>query len=97
VTPAQATLAIHGIIPNPTAGATRVDFEVPRDSRALIEVYNVAGARVKTLLDGTVKAGPNSATWDARGSRGELMPPGTYFIRLTVGDQKRYAKVSVTR
>ena len=97
LTPAQAIFAVRGIIPNPTPGATRVDFEVPSAGRALVEIYNVAGERVKTLLDGAVKAGPNSVTWDGRSSKGNLTPPGTYFVRLTVGDQRRSAKISVTR
>ncbi len=97
LTPVQATLAIRGIVPNPTARAARVDFEVPRADRAMLDVYNVAGERVTNLLDGAVKAGPNSVTWDGRNSRGNLVPPGTYFVRLTVGEQKRIAKISVTR
>lgn len=92
LTPAQAMFAIRGIVPNPSAGVARVDFEVPRADRALVEVYNLAGERVKTLLDGAVKAGPNSVVWD-----GKRSPPGTYFVRLTVGNQKRSAKIVLTR
>src|SRR6185436_16748289 len=43
LTPAQATLAIRGIVPNPAVRAARVDFEVPKAGRALVEVYNLAG------------------------------------------------------
>ena len=46
-----------------------------------IEVYDVLGRRVATLLDETVAAGRHEVTW-----RVQALPAGVYLIRLTVGN-----------
>ncbi|HVP39222.1 MAG TPA: FlgD immunoglobulin-like domain containing protein, partial [Candidatus Saccharimonadales bacterium] len=81
VTPA-AVFAIRGIAPNPTNGTTRVFYELARAGRATLEVYDLRGARVRTLLDGTVPAGVGTAVWDGRSETGRPLAAGSYFVRL---------------
>jgi len=85
VTPLTGTaeLAIRSVAPNPARGATRVDFTIPRDGRARLEIFDLEGRQVRTLLDGALAAGPHSATWDGRRADGGALPAGAYFARLT--------------
>jgi hypothetical protein len=51
-------------------------------------VYDVKGARVAVLFDGSVAAGEHIVTWDASGA-----PSGVYFYRLTVGEVSETRKM----
>jgi len=51
-----------------------------------LAVYDVAGARVRTLIDGTRTAGRHGEVWDGRDSNGQLVGSGVYFYRLRTDD-----------
>jgi len=68
--------------PNPTSGSARMTFQIPSNARAEISVFDVAGRRVRMLLDGKTASGPGSVTWDARDDRGSPVPSGVYFVKL---------------
>jgi len=74
--------------PNPFNPTTRIEFLVPegRAQHVTLAVYNVAGARVRTLVDGTRTPGRHDEVWDGRDSNGRLVGSGVYFYRLRTGD-----------
>jgi flagellar hook assembly protein FlgD len=47
-----------------------------------IEVYNVRGERVTTLLDEVVAAGNHSITWDGLDAHGKAVSSGVYFYKM---------------
>ncbi len=63
--------------PNPFTEATRLTFHVPIQGRATIEVYNVLGQHVTTLIDGPHARGTHHATLS-----GHDLPSGVYFSQL---------------
>lgn len=83
-TPA-AQFALHPALPNPSRGAMRIDYEIERSGRATLEIYNLNGQRIRSLVDGAVQAGVGSAAWDGRTQSGQSLPTGAYFARLTSG------------
>ncbi len=72
------TFALNQNYPNPFNPSTQIAFDIPRETRVKLEVYNVLGARVLTLEDRIMSAGYHSATVQA-GS----LPSGLYLYRLT--------------
>ncbi|MCI0479638.1 FG-GAP-like repeat-containing protein, partial [Candidatus Uhrbacteria bacterium] len=74
--------------PNPFNPTTRIEFVVPGGSsqRVTLTVYDVTGARVKTLIDGTRIPGAHVTEWDGRDARGRLVGSGVYFYRLQTED-----------
>jgi len=68
-------------LPNPTSGATRLDFAVPRASRVSLGLYDMQGRRVATLVEGLVAAGRHQAVWNGT-TGGRPAPAGIYFLRL---------------
>jgi hypothetical protein len=74
--------------PNPFNPTTRIEFVVPegRAQRVTLTVYDVTGARVKTLIDGTRAPGAHVTEWDGRDARGRLAGSGVYFYRLQTED-----------
>ena len=79
------TLALARSRPNPAAGSTTIAFTLPRAGHARVTVYDLAGARVRTLLDGQRPAGETTLAWDGRDDRGSIVRAGAYFYRLEFG------------
>ena len=68
--------------PNPFNAGTDIRFALPRDSRVRLEIYNVLGAKVRTLVDEERKIGRYKAHWDGRDAHGTPAPSGIYLYRL---------------
>ncbi len=67
--------------PNPFNPITHIRYALPKDCQVKLEVYNILGQKVATLVDGEQKAGYKTARWDA-GS----FSSGIYFYHLQAGD-----------
>jgi hypothetical protein len=72
--------------PNPFNPVTTIGYSLRQDGVAELTVFNPAGRRVRTLVDGLVTAGDHEATWDGLDDRGTPVASGVYFYRLRVGD-----------
>jgi photosystem II stability/assembly factor-like uncharacterized protein len=68
--------------PNPVVSNTRIGFTLPRDGRARLTVFDVAGRRVRTLADGEWTAGRHEVPWDGTDDGGRRVPAGNYRYRL---------------
>jgi hypothetical protein len=69
--------------PNPFgAGGTAIAFELAKQGRARMTIYDVAGRRVRTIFDGALGPGRHIQWWDGRDDRGAMTAPGVYFYRL---------------
>jgi hypothetical protein len=70
--------------PNPFNPATRIAYVVPDGppQDVSLVIYDVTGARVRTLVDGAVPAGRHEAVWDGRDNRGTQVGSGVYFYRM---------------
>ncbi len=72
--------------PNPFNQETTILFGLPRDSHVKIEIYDVLGRSVKTLVNDFKTEGPHAVTWDATDRQGRVVSSGIYYYRLTGGD-----------
>ncbi|RPH60023.1 MAG: T9SS C-terminal target domain-containing protein [Acidobacteria bacterium] len=69
--------------PNPFNPETNIAFVVPNaGARISIEILDVRGRRVRTLLRGWSDGGPHSVPWDGRDDTGREVGSGVYFCRL---------------
>ncbi len=80
--PAEITLRSH---PNPLSTSTEISYGLPAAGRVLIEVFDIQGKKVKTLVDEYRPAGLHSTTWNADDSLGRPVAAGVYFCRLRLG------------
>lgn len=78
--------------PNPFNPITQIKYDLPRDCRVRLEVYNLVGQKVATLVDSNQKAGDKTARWYA-GS----LSSGIYFYRLKAGDFVQTKKMVLIR
>jgi len=77
--------------PNPFNPVTMIGYTVPSRALVTLQIYDVTGAYVTTLVNESRAAGRYSSEWNGRSATGEAVGSGVYFYRLSVGNQ------SVTR
>lgn len=68
--------------PNPFNPETTIPFRIPDAAIIRLDIYNVLGQRVKTLLDGRFKPGTHTVVWDGRDQQGNAVASGIYFLRF---------------
>ncbi len=71
--------------PNPFNPSTTIQFSIPERSFVNLEVFNLLGQRVSTLVSDNLSAGTYKYIFDLKSS-GKNLTSGTYFYRLTAGD-----------
>jgi len=75
--------------PNPFNPSTTISYTIPEGFAKLpvkLNVYNIRGQLVRTLVDQTQGAGAYSVNWDGSDSHGRRVSSGVYFYRLVAGD-----------
>jgi hypothetical protein len=73
--------SLLGAAPNPFGEATVLRWQLPRGARVRVDVFDVRGRRVVSLLDGARPAGPGEVRWTGRDERGRAVAAGVYFVR----------------
>jgi hypothetical protein len=92
-----ATLSLDSA-PNPFAEATTIRFDAPsQGARVRLDVFDVTGHRVATLLDRFVIGAGQTASWDGRLESGAAAPAGIYFARLTSANETQTRKLMRVR
>ena len=71
--------------PNPFNPATVIPYELAAGAHVRLEVFNLLGQRVATLVDGYQAAGAHTAVWTATNAAGQAVSAGVYLYRLTAG------------
>ncbi|HDG68508.1 MAG TPA: T9SS type A sorting domain-containing protein, partial [candidate division Zixibacteria bacterium] len=78
--------------PNPFNAACVINYELPERAQVRLEIYDLSGHRVRTLVNDEQSAGYRSVVWDGTDDNGNVVPSGVYFYKLTAGkftDTKR--------
>ena len=83
--------------PNPFNPSTTIEFYTASDGQASIEVYNIVGQKVKTILDEQVTSGTISVEWDGSDNSGDGVASGIYFYRLKINDNVNTKKMTLVR
>ena len=72
-------------VPNPFNPTTTLRFDLSMADGVRLEVYDVAGRLVRTLVNADLPAGTHSAVWDGKDVRGAGAASGSYVARLSAG------------
>ena len=90
-------LRLAAAFPNPAAGATTLDLQIPRGGAATLAIYDLGGRRVRRLLDGEMSAGSQRVVWDGRDDGGGSVPAGLYLARLDAIGARATLRLVVVR
>jgi len=75
-------------------GSHALSFDLPEEGPVSLRVYDVTGALVTTLVEGTLAAGPHQATWNGRDDEGRTVPAGLYLASVRAGTRLGVVKLS---
>ena len=95
--PPTATTRITGNVPNPFNPRTEIRWEQAAAGAVRLEIYDVAGRRLGTLVDGERPAGAQTASWDGRDDKGRAAAAGIYFVRLTTPTVTDLHKITLVK
>ena len=70
--------------PNPFNPETTIQYSILQESKVELNIYNIKGQKVKTLVNEVLPAGEHSAIWNGIDSNGNRVSSGIYFYRLKV-------------
>jgi len=78
----EALTSPLSVTPNPSKGEVVISFVLPKEEKIKLEVFNVAGQKIRTLLKGVFEEGPHTVVWDGKDEEGKQLKGGVYFLRL---------------
>jgi hypothetical protein len=83
--------------PNPFNPTTTIAFSLAGEGTVEIMIFNVAGQKVRTLIDERRPAGRHTVTWDGRNDGGRRVATGVYFYRMRTDGYSAVRKMLILR
>jgi len=77
----SAQTALH-LSPNPFYSTADIQYKVIRAGKVKVDVYNIKGQHIKSILEETKSSGSYQLIWDGKDKAGNKVAPGIYFMRL---------------
>ncbi len=92
---AEPTVFSIGSYPNPFNPSTTISYSVPENSSVKLDIYDVAGRKVRSLVDESRSAGYHNVVWNGRDENGSQVSSGMYLYRFTatpIGGEKAFTQ-----
>lgn len=83
--------------PNPFNPSTVISYSLKRDGLVRLDIFNLLGQHVRTLLNGWNTAGAGSVVWDGTDSRGQAVASGVYMYRIETTQETITRKMVLVR
>jgi hypothetical protein len=78
--------ALYGNVPNPVPGGTRISYALAEAGPVLLQIFDIRGRLVRTLVDRHQAPGRHALEWDGTDQNRHRLPGGSYFYRLRQGE-----------
>ena len=83
--------------PNPFRQQTNIKYQMPKAGPVKLQVYNIAGQLVRTLVNGEQQSGSYTIKWDRHDNNDRLVSAGVYIYHLSAGDKTQSRKMIVLK
>ncbi|MDD3051820.1 MAG: T9SS type A sorting domain-containing protein, partial [Candidatus Cloacimonetes bacterium] len=83
----EYTTQLYGNYPNPFNPSTTIVFSIAFDLNVEMNVYNIKGQRVKTLINDRLKKGTHSVLWNGTDDNGKTVTSGVYLYKIKTNNQ----------
>ncbi len=97
VSAASPRARLFNAAPNPFNPFTSIRFSLSRPAKVRLLVFDVSGARVRSLADAPMPAGEHRFVWDGTNDRGRNLASGAYFYRLEADEEVQAKKLILLR
>jgi hypothetical protein len=88
---------LNGNYPNPFNPTTSISYALSADANVAIDVYNVRGQKVTSLVNKHQTAGYHTVTWDGSDAAGKPVSSGVYFYKMKAGEYSRINKMMLMK
>lgn len=85
------------IYPNPFNPTTTIEFKTDLEEIVVLEIYNIKGQKVRTLINGELTAQKHKVVWNGKTDNGKRVASGLYFARLTSSSKNLTSKLMVIK
>ena len=79
--------------PNPFNPSTRIQYAIPSSGEVLVNIFDIQGQLIRTLLQSFQNAGHHSIVWDSRNNNGNIVSSGTYFCQVSFKNNSLFKKL----
>ena len=86
IKPVPKEFALHNNYPNPFNPVTTINYDLPKEAKVLLIVYDLMGREVARLNDSFMPAGYHSVQWNSRNQYGAQVSAGVYFYHIQAGE-----------
>lgn len=83
--------------PNPFNPTTTIRFDLPEVANVKLEIYNILGQKVRTLIDGKMDPGFHTEHWDGQNDFGLRVSSGVYYYRISAGEFNAVKKMALLK
>ncbi len=87
-----AYTGVNAIYPNPFNPEANISFSLKQPEKTSIEVFNVRGQKVRTVLDETMPAGTHHVVWNGIDNTNKKVASGVYLIKFKAGNTTQIHK-----
>ncbi len=82
------TNPMMNVYPNPMSDVLYISYQIKTKAHIKLDIYDINGILVRTLVNMQTYPGKGQLKWDGKNKTGNIMPPGTYLVSLTVNDKE---------
>jgi hypothetical protein len=86
VTERPSEFTLYQNYPNPFNPTTKIEFTLSKSGFVTLQIYDILGRKVRTLVLEELSSGYKSVIWDGKNDDGKDVASGIYFYRLKIGD-----------
>jgi hypothetical protein len=79
---------LHGNYPNPFNPTTTISFDLPKAATVNLDIFNLRGQKVRSLVNTELPSGTHNAVWNGRDDAGSPVSSGVYLYRLSNGERE---------
>lgn len=83
--------------PNPFNLSTKINFDLPKASDVTLEIYDILGEKVVSLIDDYMASGVYTVGWDGLNQSNEVVASGVYLYRLNVNGNSETRKMQLLK
>ena len=86
------TFILHPSYPNPFNPETTISFSIPKYKNVMINIYDLKGSLIKTLINNYFESGNHNIVWNGSG-----YPSGLYIVKMTSGDYQNSQIITLVK
>lgn len=88
---------LGGNYPNPFNARTTISYSLPAEAEVNLDIYNITGQKVRTLVNKRQTAGYKTVMWDGRDESGQPVSSGIYIYRIEAGEYRATKKMTLLK